>query len=171
MQKLLTQLTTTIEDLARLHGELADAVAQQREAMRKADPAAMESSGGHIQKLVNRICELELHRRQQCERLSEGLGLDGPQADGLRVRDLARRLGGPSGTKLSQAADRLAHRLDDVSRAQRVNHRVAERMRDFFGQLFGEIARVGRETGCYDGTGRRAISRQPITPGCFSAVG
>ena len=173
MEKDLASLEQMIERLADRHERLGELVDAQRVAIRRADPAALADAGGRIESLVGEIARLETARRQLCQRLAPRLGLSTDQAARARLTTISERVGGRWGARLRRAADVLADRLDRVGRSGRVNQAVASRLSEFFGDLFGQIARLGRETGCYDARGRRTLTPDTVgvNMGGLSVIG
>jgi hypothetical protein len=172
MEAELLELEELIARLATGHSLLADLVEEQQRAIRQADTAALAEVGARIESRVNEIAGMESRRREVCRRLAPSLGLPAEQAARAKLATICARLGGVWGRRLRRAAGQLAEQLDRVGRASRVNQAAAHRLAGFFGDLLGRIARIGRETGCYDARGRRALAREMIgNARSFSAVG
>lgn len=155
--------------LATGHVRLTDLVDRQRLAIRKANPRLMSEVGVQIAALVHDLADMEGARRDVSDRLASRLGLAEP---GRRVKlgALIERAPGRWPQRLRLASNQLTAQLDRVRRAGRANLDVATRLADFCGEVLGTVSRIGRDTGCYDARGRRAVAKEAIAPSCFSAV-
>lgn len=169
MDNDLTQLERMLDQLTARHAELADLVEQQRAAMQRADAAMLEQLGWQIETLIVRIAELEVQRRDLCISLADRMGISFDDPTGPRMTQLTARVPGTRRRRLAESAARLREQMQRVKRGEQVNQRLAGKVRDFFSDLLTDIGRVARQTGCYDGKGRRTSAA--VAPSCFSAVG
>lgn len=157
--------------LASGHGRLAELIDEQRRAIRKADPRALAEIGFAMDSQLRELVELEKGRRELCQQLAGQVGLDTASAGRMKLDAFCQRAGRRWAQRLRDAAGQLASQLQRVAKAGRVNMDVARRLSDFCGELLGQVSRIGRETGCYDASGRRALAREAIAAGCLSIVG
>ncbi len=170
MENELNQLERILLRLGDLYAELGDLIASQRSAMTSANPAAIEQASLATENLVVRIAELEVQRRDICLSLADRLGVGSGGPAGPRLAVLVAKLAPARARRLGDAGDRLRERMQSVSHAEQVNRRLAEKVRGFFSDLLAQVGRLARETGCYDGKGRKASS-SVTAPSGFNAVG
>lgn len=163
-------LEAKLVQLAAGHGRLVELIEQQRQAIRKADPAALAQAGLRIEAEVRELARVESARRELCQQLAADAGLP-MHSQSLHLDALCQFSGKHWGRRIRLAAGQLAAQIERVRGAGRINLHVAGRLSEFCGEVMGEVARVSRDTGCYDARGQRAMAREPIAAGTFSTVG
>lgn len=171
MQIDLMELENLLITAAREHAELADLLDEQRQSMRKADLPALEKLGPRLESLIERIATTETQRRGLCHRIGLRMGLSQNSAAGVRLAEIAGSAAPPMSTRLLAARARLADAIERIRRTGQANALLAGKLSEFYGQVFEQVSRVGRQTGCYDARGRKALARVPVSVGCLSMVG
>ena len=146
-------------------------IERQRQAIRKANPELLAEVGLRIDVEVRELALVESARRELCQQLAAECGLHPAGPGAVRLEPLCQAAGERWGRRLRLAAAQLAAQVERVRRAGRVNLHAAGRLSEFCGELMGQVARVARDTGCYDARGQRSLARQPIMASNFSAVG
>jgi hypothetical protein len=164
-------LEEKLVQLAGGHDRLVGLIERQRQAIRKANPELLAEVGLRIDAEVRELARIESARRDLCQQLAAAHGIDLAAPGAMRIETFCRRAGDRWGRRLRLAAAQLAGQVERVARAGRINIHAAGQLSSFCGELMGEVARVARDTGCYDSRGRRALARQPVAASCFSAVG
>ena len=166
-QALESQLLGLAEGYARL----AELVDDQRRLIGRADPSGLAEVGLRIEMQWRQLVGLENARRQACLRLAERLGLAVASPGTVRMEAFIRLAGEPWAGRLRQAVDRLTGQAQRVTQGGQANLNAARRLSGFCGELLGRVSRVGRETGCYNARGQRALAREPIGMFNLSMVG
>jgi hypothetical protein len=164
-------LESQLISLAEGYRRLAELIEDQRSAIGRADPSGLAEVGLRIETQWQQVVGLETVRRQTCQRLAERFGLNLSSPGAMRMETLIRLAGGQWAIRLRQAVDRLKGEADRVSQGGQVNLNVARKLTGFCGDLLGQVSRVGRETGCYNARGQRALAREPIGMFQLSMVG
>ncbi|MDD4889831.1 MAG: flagellar export chaperone FlgN [Phycisphaerae bacterium] len=173
MQRVEREWAELEDKLIRLgqgHAQLAQLVDQQRRMIRKADPKGLAEVGIRMDALVRELAEVEASRREVCRELAGRVNVKQPESGRIKLESLCERAPGRWPSRLRLAASQLTAQMDKVRRAGRVNLDVARQLGEFCGELLGQMSRLGRDTGCYDARGRKAVAREAIAPSCFSAV-
>ncbi|MCW5776107.1 MAG: flagellar export chaperone FlgN [Phycisphaeraceae bacterium] len=150
-------LEAALRSLADAHGALLEAIEAQREAVRCADPSAVESATrAHLAALV-RIEEADVARRAAVERLA------GPDAASIPIATLAAGLPVPTRNALERAAAALRPL---VERARRERAQLRETFASLVSHMDGLIQQVHRRlshAGTYGRAGRVEAGRVVVS--------
>ena len=165
---LARELVRLLNDLSRLHDDLAGLMRAKLEAIRRADSDAMQSITSQELLLANRLSEREGLRRDLVRNILRGLGKDPPKTKSIRMTELAERFAEPRRSQILVAATGLRARLEEIDRIRVTTRLITEEMLKHMDQILGVMTSGGATTGVYSRAGGRETSGRPNV---FEAVG
>lgn len=144
-EQVLIDLQSQIETLSTLAGV-------RREAMRRADAAALAACIAEENQVVQRVADLEKRRVAVVGHLAQRLGL--PDKTQARATDVAKGLGGPAGERLKARADAVRAGVIALTRTNNALKLAAQHLAAHMDGLWRQASAVLNHAQTY---GRRGV--------------
>lgn len=150
---LATDLDALLNDLTTAHESWLAAMHDHRQAVRTADPGAMQASLDRQAACVSRIAGLEDRRRAVVDRAARlpdfASSTARPRQGPLTLRELATATAEPARSRLLQHADRLRTLIADVRRSGSILQAASASLLAHTEGLMRQVARRLSHAGTY----------------------
>ncbi len=161
-------LVRLLNEMTRLHEELAAAMRSKLEAIRQADSDAIQSITSRELLLANRVTEKEGLRRDLVRNILKDLGLNPEQYKSTRMTELAERFAEPGRSRILGAATGLRARIEEIDRLRLTTRLITEEMLRHMDEIITVMTSGVGTTGNYSRAGGRETSGRASV---FEAVG
>lgn len=161
-------LVRLLNEVAKLHDELAAAMRSKLEAIRRADSDAIQSITSRELLLARRIAEKEGLRRDLVRNVLRELGLDPRCHQSMRMTELAEQFAEPGRSRILGAAAGLRARIEEIDRLRLTTRLISEAMLRHMDEIMTVMTSGVGTTGNYSRAGGRETSGRPSV---FEAVG
>lgn len=141
--RVTEELESILGALIDAHRELVACGAEQRAALRKADPAALEQVSARTELLLTRIAELESRRRELTPRI------DGSLAPGAPLAVVCRSVKEPERSRLTSLGAALRPLVEQCRAEQAVLRAAARSLLAHLDGLMKQVARTLSPTRIY----------------------
>jgi len=153
----LPPLRELLDYLATLHGLLVELVEQSRrklDALRRADPAALDACTATEGELLRQVFAAAQGRAAVLARLAQALHV--PDARALRLSAVADLVPEPLASTVRARCAAVAAEAGELQRKNRVAAEVARSLQEHLRGVFAELAAASREARGYGPEGRPA---------------
>jgi len=166
--KAARDLVRVLNDLIQIHGEMAELMKSELEAIKHADCDRLQSVTAREMALADRAFQRESLRKQITRKIVEGLGLEWEENQNIRLADLAEYFPEPRRSQLLVAATGLRNKLSELERLRVTNTLVTQEMLKHLNELVSVMKAGTPAADIYSRTGCR---EQVGTANVFEAVG
>jgi len=165
---LARELVRLLNDMSRLHEELAGLMRGKLEAIRRADSDTIQSITTGELVLANRLAEREGLRRDLVRNILRELGIGARKPQTLRMTELAECFAEPTRSRILVAATGLRVSLEEIERLSATTKMITGEMLRHMGEIIEVMTSGGSTTGVYSRAGSREASGRANV---FEAVG